>query len=78
MFKLLLSFLTCAVSFPKKVMRREWPSIVDEPVDHQGGLIHRLNNIAVETVRANANFFTKGLAFTNLMTLLLLILAWGV
>jgi hypothetical protein len=73
MFRFLLSFLTCAVSFPKKVMRREWPSIVDEPVDHPGGLIHRLNNIAVETVRANANFFTKAFSFMVLCLLVLLI-----
>lgn len=73
--KLLLSFVTCAISFPKKVIERDWPTIIDEPVDHPGGFIHRMNNVAVETVRGNANFFTKALAFSNLLALGLLALA---
>lgn len=75
MFKLLLSFITCAISFPKKVIERDWPEIIDEPVDQPGGFIHRMNNVAVETVRGNANFFTKALAFSNVVTLALLILS---
>lgn len=72
--KLILSFLTCALSFPAKLIKREWPTIVDEPVDEPGGFIHRTNNVAVETVRANANFFTKGLAFLSLALIAALIL----
>lgn len=65
--RLILSFLTCAISFPKKLIERDWPTIVDEPPTHPGGFIHTLNNVACETVRANANFFTKGFAFAVLL-----------
>jgi hypothetical protein len=74
---LIFSFICCGLSFPAKIIKREWPTIIDEPVDQPGGFIHRMNNVAVETVRGNANFFTKCLAFTNLMALLALTLSWG-
>lgn len=75
-WRLVFSFLCCAVDFPSEIIAGKWPTIVDEPVDTPGGWFHRAKNMAVETVRGNANWFTKALSFANLMGLATLILSW--
>lgn len=75
MGKLLLSMLTCAVSFPAKLFdRSEWPTISNEGAEQLGGWIHRQNSYWVTTLRYNANFFAKAFAFEHVAVLAVLIL----
>lgn len=66
---LLFSFICCGVSFIGEVWTDPWPEISTEAPDKPGNWWHRAKNMAVETVRSNANWFTKALACSNLLTL---------
>lgn len=72
LLKLLLSILTCAISFPPKLFQRsEWPTISMEEANHPGGFLHRWNSYWVTTVRYNANFLAKAFAFSLILNLIL-------
>lgn len=72
--RMLLSILTCAISFPTAVYKvltgeNRWPVMSYEEATLPGNWVHRSNSYWVTTVRKpeNANFLAKLFAFQSVL-----------
>lgn len=76
---IVLSFLTCAISFPVKLFdRSEWPTVSYEEAEQLGNWIHRMNSYWVTTVRKEANFFSKLFAFATVLEVILAVVGLSI